>query len=401
MILPAERLQRIGTSASLEVAEQARALRAKGKPIIDLSLGEPDLRTPESVCESAIEMIRDGIVRYDSPAGTVTLRTAIASKLQRENNLTFGADEISVGCGAKQVISSALLATLDVGDEVIVPVPYWTSYPEMVRLAGGVPIFVRTSEKEGLRLTAESLAASVGLRTKWLILNSPTNPSGVVYSERELRGFAEVLKCEEHIGVISDEIYEHVVFPPHRFVSFASVAPELRCRTLTVNGVSKSYAMTGWRVGYGAGCKALISAINTVISQTTTHTSTVSQHAAAAALSDSQDVRKRYSMVLTHRATVAVELVRDLPGCTLIPPEGAFYCFINCSGLIGRRAPEVDRVLQSDVDVASYLLTEAGVAVVPGTAYGLSPYIRLSFAIDESVLGRAVIQMRNALCRLE
>lgn len=401
MIPLANRLNHIRPSASLEVAEQARRLVSLGEPVIDLSLGEPDFRTPQDVCEAASEMLRAGLIRYDSSAGTLELRKAIASKLRRENNLDYSPDSISVGCGAKQIISSALLATLNEGDEVVIPAPYWTSYPEMVRLAGGIPIIVHPIPEQRLRLTPASLAAAVSKKTKWLILNTPNNPSGVVYSADELAAFASVLEGKDYVGIISDEIYEHVVFAPHPFVSFVAVAPTLRDRTLTVNGVSKSYAMTGWRVGYGVGPKALMSGINTVMSQTTTHTSTLSQHAAAVALIGPQKVRESYSSAMASRAKLAAGLVSELPGCRVCAPEGAFYCYVDCEGLIGRRVSGTDWVLQTDIDIARYLLSEASVAVVPGTAYGLSPYFRLSFAIAEELLSRALMQIHEALRRLE
>jgi aspartate aminotransferase len=401
MITLASRLEDIQPSASLAIAGEARLLRAAGQEIIDLSVGELDFQAPANVRAAAIRFIELGEIRYGSSAGTLELRAAIAEKFRRDNGLIYTPDEIIVGCGAKQIISSALLATLDPGDEVIIPAPYWTSYPDMVRLAGGTPVIVDTAGASSLRLQAVALRASLTARTKWLIINSPCNPTGVVYRASEIQALARVIDEFPKVGVISDEIYEHMVFPPGEFTSFAAAAPELAERILTVNGVSKSHAMTGWRVGYAAGPKRLIEAINVLQSQTITHTSSVSQHAATEALCGSQEPCRGFAAAMAARAKATVSLVRETAGLALIPPEGGFYCFANCQSFIGRAAFDRSTRIESDADLARYLLHVAGVAVVPGAAYGASPYLRISFAVPEPVIRKGFLRIRDALERLQ
>jgi aspartate aminotransferase len=394
----AVRFSNVAPSASLSIAAEARRLRRQGKPILDLSLGELDFPTPANICEAAIRAIRNGATRYDSVAGLLELRQAICAKLHRENGLEYSADEISVGCGAKQIISSALLVSLEPGDEVLIPAPYWTSYPEMVRLAGGVPVTVDTSAVAHFKLTAADLRRAITSRTKWLILNSPNNPSGAVYSHEELRELAAEVLNHAQVGVISDEIYESMVYPPNAFASIAAARPELRNRVLVVNGVSKTYAMTGWRVGYGAGPPELVKAINDLQSQTTTHTSTISQHAAIEALNGSQEARVKFAETMRGRAQFITRLVNQTAGLDCLTPAGAFYCFANCSELMGRRSPKGD--LLTDMDLSKYLLDDAMVATVPGTAYGKSPFIRLSFASDVNVIDEAFERIGAAIQRL-
>jgi aspartate aminotransferase len=398
MIALSPRSAALGYSPSMAVADEARRLRREGRPIIDLSLGELDFPTPQNICEAAIRALRDGHTRYDSAAGLLALRQAICRKLERENGLVYSSEQISVGCGAKQVIFNALATTLHGDDEVVIPIPYWTSYPDMVRLAGGKPVFANSTQAQGFKLRPDALAAALNSNTKWLILNSPNNPSGAVYSPDELRQLATVLEDFPAVGVISDDIYEHMLYKPNVFATIASAAPSLKHRTLTVNGMSKTYAMTGWRVGYGAGPKELIKAIGAFQSQTTTHTSTISQHAAIEALDGPQDTRDEYARAMTLRARITADLVRRTPGLRCLPPAGAFYCFIDCSQLIGLRSAA--KTLETDIDVARFLLEAADVAVVPGSAYGMSRYFRVSFAADREALETAFTRIAAAIGRL-
>jgi aspartate aminotransferase len=389
------RITTVKPSASMAIADEARRLRSSGVSILDLSLGEPDFPTPGNVRDAGITAIRQGFTRYDSAAGTVALREAICGKLKRENDLNYTPADISVGCGAKQIISSALFVTLDAGDEVIIPAPYWTSYPEMVRLAGGAPVIIDCSSDQNFKLQPAALEAAITPRTKWVMLNSPHNPTGALYSEAELRGLAKVLRPHQHVGVISDEIYEHMTFRPNVFRSLAAVDEELFPRVLTVNGLSKAFAMTGWRVGYGAGERSLIRAINTFQSQTTTHTSTISQYAAVEALNGAQEERVRHAQAMSQKAQLTGTLVRATPGLTHFAPAGAFYCFVGCHELIGKTSN--GKILDSDTAVAQFLLDEARVAVVPGEAYGAPGYLRISFATSESELRAAFRRIQDVL----
>jgi aspartate aminotransferase len=398
MIALAKKVAALGFSSSMAIAQEARRLRSSGKPVIDLSVGEPDFPTPANVCDAGERAIRAGHTRYDSAAGILALREAIRSKLKRENGLDYTLEQISVGCGAKQVIFNALLATLEPDDEVIVPVPYWTSYPEMVRLVGGRPVLVTCSAANGFKLPPTDLERAITRRTRWVILNSPHNPTGAVYSKQELCALWEVLKKFERVGVISDDIYEHMTFAPHSFETIAAVVPGMQARTLTINGVSKAYSMTGWRVGYGAGPRELIAAINAIQSQTVTHTSTISQYAAVEALEGDQSVRVENGLVMAQRAQLTADCIRHINGMSCFAPSGTLFCYAACDGLIGSRAGAV--TLQSDVDVARYLLEEALVAVVPGSAYGLSPYLRISFAVERETILEAFRRIAKALERV-
>jgi aspartate aminotransferase len=384
MLAVAQHLSKIEPSASLAIAAEARRLRSLGRPVIDLSVGELDFPTPAGICEAAIRAIHRGATRYDATSGILPLREAISAKLKREIRLDYAVDQISVGCGAKQIISSALFAILDPDDEVIIPVPYWTSYPEMVRLARGKPVLAECAPSDGFKLRPETLDRLVTPRTKCLLLNSPNNPSGAVYNAAELAALAEALARHPQVGVISDDIYENMAYSPGKFENIAAIDPRLCDRTIIVSGVSKTYAMTGWRVGYGAGPTHIMRAINTIQSQTTTHTSTISQYAALEALNGSQMERGRYADVMSARAKRTVELINKTPGLSCSVPQGAFYCYVNCADLIGKRSR--NGVLNGDIDVAAYLLETALVAVVPGAAYGLSPYLRISFAADNEVV---------------
>jgi aspartate aminotransferase len=398
MLAVAQHLSKVEPSASLAIAAEARRLRSLGKPVIDLSVGELDFPTPVNICEAAIRAIHRGATRYDTTSGILPLREAICAKLKRENRLDYAVDQISVGCGAKQIISSALFAILDSDDEVIIPVPYWTSYPEMVRLARGKPVPAECRPSDGFKLRPDTLDRLITPRTKCLLLNSPNNPTGAVYSAAELAALAQTLARHPNVGVISDDIYESMVYDPSKFENIVAIDPRLHGRTIVVSGVSKTYAMTGWRVGYGAGPAHIMRAINTIQSQTTTHTSTISQYAALEALNGSQKEQGRYAAAMSARAKRAVELINGTLGFSCLAPQGAFYCYVDCAGLIGKRSR--NGVLDSDVDVAAYLLENALVAVVPGTAYGRSPYLRISFAADNEIVEAAFERIAAAIKEL-
>jgi aspartate aminotransferase len=357
----------VRASETKAMTARAAALRAEGKSIITLSQGEPDFETPEHVRAAGHNAIDRGFTRYTAVPGTLALREAIVAKLRRDNELTVTADQIVVGCGAKQVIFNALFASLDAGDEVVIPAPCWVSYPEMVRLAGGTPVIVSTVAT-GFKLTAEALKSAFGDRTKWLILNSPCNPTGVVYSAAELRALAEVLERWPNVWILSDDIYEKLVYDGTQFATMAAVAPALATRTLTVNGLSKSHAMTGWRVGYGAGPQEIVKAITLIQSQTTSHTSSISQHAAAEALNGNDGFLEQFREEYRVRRDIVLESLNAVPGLNALKPDGAFYVFVSCAGLIGARAPS-GRLIQTDVDLVMYFLEEAGVAVVPGSGF--------------------------------
>jgi aspartate aminotransferase len=386
-------------SETKAMTARARALQAAGRSVITLSQGEPDFDTPAHVRDAGCRAIASGKTRYTAVAGVEALRAAIAAKLARDNGLRFSLDEITVGCGAKQVIFNAFFASLEPGDEVLIPAPCWVSYPEMVRLAGGVPAVVSTTE-DGFKLTPAALAAALTGRTRWLLLNSPCNPTGAVYSRDELRGLAEVLEDHPDVWVLADDIYEKLVYDDVCFATMAAAAPSLACRTLTVNGVSKSHAMTGWRVGYGAGPRELIAAINLVQSQTTSHTSSISQYAAIDALDGNDDFLVRCRAEYRARRDLVVAAINSIPGLSTRVPAGAFYLFVSCAALIGSRTL-AGTVLTNDVDLTMYLLDEAGVAVVPGSGFLASPFFRISFAAAELELAEGCRRIADACSRLE
>ncbi|MBP7003546.1 pyridoxal phosphate-dependent aminotransferase [Amaricoccus sp.] len=395
----AERLAAVKPSASMAASQAAKALRATGVDVIDLGLGEPDFPTPAHVCEAAHRAALAGETLYTPAAGTPALRAAVAEKFRRENGLDFGPDEIVVANGAKQVIFNALMATLDPGDEAILPAPYFVSYPEMVKLLGGVPV-IAECPAAGFRLTPAVLEAAITPRTRWLFLNMPGNPSGAVYSAAELRALGAVLARHPRVLVLSDEIYEHILFDGRAFVSFGAACPELRERTLIVNGVAKAYAMTGWRVGYAAGPGPLVKAMATVQSQSCTSVAAPMQAAALAALTGPQDCVAEFRAAFERRRDLVVAGVAKIDGLTLAPPEGAFYAYIGCAGLIGRRTPK-GTVLADDTAVVDYLLAEGHLGSVPGAAYGLSPFFRISTATSDEVLTEAISRIARAVAALQ
>jgi aspartate aminotransferase len=393
------RAQQIKSSPSMVVSMAARKMRAAGDDIVDLSLGEPDLDTPPHIVEAAYRAMKAGQTRYTGPDGTEELRAAIAGKFRRDNDLDYAMDEIAVANGAKQILFSAFLATLEPGDEVIIPAPYWVSYTDIVVLHGGVPRIVECGADSGFKLTPEQLEGAIGDSTRWLLLNSPSNPSGAVYSQDEYAALGEVVSRHPDVLVLSDEIYEHIIVGRQNFVSFAAACPQLVERTLLMNGVSKAYAMTGWRLGYAAGPRPLIAALNKMQSQSTTCPSSISQAAAVAALNGPQTFVREAVALYRLRCEQVISGLNAIPGLELRAPDGAFYAFPKCAEHIGRRTPD-GRVIGNDTELATYLLSHGKVATVPGAAFGLEPHIRLSFAASNDNLRIALARIAQALADL-
>ena len=375
-------------SATYKVMDRVAAHRASGAQVISLSAGEPDFDTPEHVREAGITAIRTGHTRYTQVAGLRPLREAIAAKFQRENGLDVRWQDTLVCSGGKQVIFNALAATLNDGDEVIVPAPYWVSYPEIVQLCGATAVTIACGADSGFKLTADALAAAITPRTRWLILNSPSNPTGAVYSRADLQALAEMLLAHPQVLVLSDDIYEHLIFDGLAYFTLAQIEPRLRERVLTMNGVSKAYAMTGWRIGFGTGPGWLIEAMEKLQGQQTSGACTISQHAALAALTGPQDFIQQSRAVFQRRRNRVVDLLNQAPGLHCQVPQGAFYAFASCEGLLGKTTAAGQRLV-SDEDVVNALLDEAGVATVHGSAFGLGPYIRIAYALDDASLQRA------------
>ncbi|MFF5864410.1 pyridoxal phosphate-dependent aminotransferase [Pseudomonas sp. NPDC012596] len=398
--LLSERLSSIKPSPSSSANARVGQLRAQGHDIVNLTIGEPDFDTPEHIKQAAVAAMNAGDTHYTPTPGTVQLREAIVEKLQRDNGLTYGVDEIVVGCGGKHVVFHALAATLNPGDEVIIPAPYWVSYPDLVVLHGAQPVIVTGEPHNGLKISAEQLASSITPRTKWVILNSPNNPTGSVYSESELLALARVLEDYPQVLVMADEIYEHFVFGEARHTSIVKVAPQLKARTLIVNGASKGYAMTGWRIGFGAGPAELIQAIVKLLTQTTSCPSSVSQAAAVAAFTGDQAPVAAMSAAYAQRCKVIVEELTDIPGLGFDVPQGAFYVYADVSGAIGKITPQGQRVAR-DSDLVEHLAEVGGVATVTGAAFGLSPYLRISFAGDEQSIREGCRRIRRTLSALQ
>ncbi|WDH32867.1 pyridoxal phosphate-dependent aminotransferase [Pseudomonas chlororaphis] len=389
-----QRLASARPSATYRIMDRVAERRAQGAQIISLCAGEPDFDTPEHVRQAAIQAIESGHTRYTQVAGVRALREAVAAKFRDENRLEAGWQDSIVSNGGKQVIYNALAATLNDGDQVVVPAPYWVSYPEMVQLCGGTPNIVTCDAASGFKLTPAALAAAINPRTRWLILNSPSNPTGAVYSRDELQALAKVLLAQPQVLILADDIYEHLIFDDQPFHTLAQVEPRLAARTLTMNGVSKAYAMTGWRIGFATGPRWLLDAMEKLQGQQTSGASAISQQAALAALSGPKDFIQHSRAVFQRRRDLMVELLNDTPGLHCARPAGAFYAFASCAGLIGRNSPG-GRLLASDEDVAHALLDEADVAVVHGSAFGLGPYIRIAYALDDSSLHQACEAIRR------
>lgn len=394
MTILSENISRIKPSATMAVTNKARELKAAGADIIGLGAGEPDFDTPENIKKAAIEAINNGETKYTAVDGTPSLKNAIIEKFKRENNIIYSADQISVGTGGKQIIFNALLASVDPGDEVIIPAPYWVSYPDIVAFAGGKSIFVECDENSNFKITAEQLSQNINEKTKWVILNSPSNPTGICYSEAELFEISKVIESNSHVNVMTDDIYEHLVYDGFIFKTISEVNPNIKDQTLTINGVSKAYAMTGWRIGYAAGEKKLIKAMGKLQSQSTSNPSSISQAAAVEALSGDQNFLKSRAEVFKKRRDFVVNSLNKIDGITCIKPEGAFYVFPNCTGLIGKKTKN-GKALNNDEDIVTALLEEAGVAVVQGSAFGLQGYFRISYATSDELLSSACERISN------
>ena len=394
MTILSENISRIKPSATMAVTNKARELKAAGADIIGLGAGEPDFDTPENIKKAAIEAINNGETKYTAVDGTPSLKNAIIEKFKRENNIIYSADQISVGTGGKQIIFNALLASIYPGDEVIIPAPYWVSYPDIVAFAGGKSIFVECDENSNFKITAEQLSQNINEKTKWVILNSPSNPTGICYSEAELFEISKVIESNSHVNVMTDDIYEHLVYDGFIFKTISEVNPNIKDQTLTINGVSKAYAMTGWRIGYAAGEKKLIKAMGKLQSQSTSNPSSISQAAAVEALSGDQNFLKSRAEVFKKRRDFVVNSLNKIDGITCIKPEGAFYVFPNCTGLIGKKTKN-GKALNNDEDIVTALLEEAGVAVVQGSAFGLQGYFRISYATSDELLSSACERISN------
>jgi aspartate aminotransferase len=385
MSLQSAALSRVQPSATLAADQKARELKAQGRDVIGLAAGEPDFDTPENIKDAAIKAIRDGKTKYTNVDGIPELKEAIVAKFQRENGLTYKTSQVNVSPGGKPVIWNAMIATLNPGDEVIVPTPYWVSYWDIVLLAGGKPVAVASTAEQGFKLQPADLEAAITPKTKWIILNSPSNPSGAAYTRAELKALADVLMRHPQVWILTDDMYEHLVFGDFEFTTIAQVEPGLYERTLTMNGVSKAYAMTGWRIGYAAGPEPLIKAMAKVMSQTTSNPSSISQWAAVEALNGTQEFIKPNAKLFEGRRDLVVSMLNQASGLRCPTPEGAFYVYPSCEGLIGKVAPS-GRTISSDQDFATELLESEGVAVVHGGAFGLSPFFRISYATANAVL---------------
>jgi aspartate aminotransferase len=391
----ASRLDRIKPSPTIAVSTKARELRAAGKDVIGLGAGEPDFDTPDNIKEAAKAAMDRGDTKYTAVDGTPELKQAIQAKFERDNDLKYDPANITVGTGGKQVLFNALFATIQEGDEVVIPAPFWVSYPDMVLLCGGEPVAVPCSQDAGFKLRPEDLDAAITKNTKWVILNSPSNPSGAAYSKDEMKAITDVLKKHEHVWVLTDDMYEKLVYDGFQFCTPAQVEPALFERTLTMNGVSKAYAMTGWRIGYAGGPQQLIKAMAKIQSQSTSSPSSISQAAAVEALNGRQDFIEANNEVFRQRRDLVVEQLNQCPGLTCSRPEGAFYVYPSCAGVIGLKTPQGNR-LQSDGDFVTYLLEEANVACVQGEAFGLSPYFRISYATSTEALESACARIKRA-----
>jgi aspartate aminotransferase len=390
----ASSLNRISPSATIAISQKARELKAAGRDIIPLSAGEPDFDTPDNIKEAAIAAIRRGETKYPPTEGIPEFRKAIAAKFARENGLTYKPDQTIVVPGGKMIVYLALLATLNPGDEVIVPAPYWVSYPDIVELGGGKPVIVETRLEDGFRMTADALARAITPQTKWLIFNQPSNPSGAVYSEGELKALTDVLVRHPHVWTLADDMYEHILYDGHVFKTIAQVEPRLYDRTLTMNGLSKAYAMTGWRVGYAAGPKPLIDAMSKLLSQAASSTNAMSQWAGVEALNGPQGFIAERRAAFEKRRDLVVSMLNQAKGLACPTPEGAFYVYPSCKGAIGKTAPS-GKVLATDEDFATELLAAEGVAVVHGAAFGLSPFFRISYATSDAILEDACTRIQR------
>lgn len=394
----ADRLQKISPSPTLEITAKANLLKSQGFDVLSLGAGELDIDTPAFIKEAAIDAIHKGHTKYTAVDGILDLKKAIQKKLLEENNLTYDLSEITVNCGAKHSIFNAFYATLNQKDEVIIPTPYWVSYESIVQMMEATPVLVPCSEDDGFKLTPADLEKNITEKTKWLILNAPSNPTGAIFSKEELENLAFVLRKHPNVHILTDDIYEHIIYPPHQFYTLATIAPDLKDRILIVNGVSKCFSMTGWRIGYAAGTTPLIKAMNILQSHSTSNPCSISQYAALSGIKQGIGFLKGTLKELENRRNYIVQSLNDIKGLRCSVPEGAFYAYPSCSGLMGKKTPK-GNILQTDTDFATYLLEEAFVAVVPGIAFGLSPYIRISYATDMDTLKQASERIKAA-CKL-
>lgn len=390
-----DNLAKIKPSPTIAVSTKAAELKAQGKDIIGLGMGEPDFDTPDNIKEAAIKAIKAGQTRYTAVDGTVLLKNAIIEKFKRDNNLDYKPNEITVGTGAKQVLYNAFMATLNKGDEVIIPAPYWVSYPDMVLLAGGTPVIVEGKSENNFKITPQSLEAKITDKTKWLLLNSPSNPTGACYTKEELKKLSEVLLKYPHVHIMADDIYEHLIFDNLEFATIATIEPKLKDRTLTVNGVSKAYAMTGWRIGFAAGEASLIKAIAKIQSQSTSSPCSISQAASVEALLGDQSYLQKNAQIFQSRRDMVVKMLNDIAGIDCNIPNGAFYVFPSCQGLFGKKTKN-GQTINNCTDFATYLLEEALVAVVPGVAFGAPGFFRISYAASDEFLTNAMHRIAQA-----
>lgn len=400
MSIIAARLKRIKPSPTLAVTSKAKALKAEGHDIISLGAGEPDFDTPDFVKAAAKAAIDGGQTKYTNVDGTPEIKDAIIAKFKRDNGLTYTRDQISVGTGGKQILFNALMASVNPGDEVVIPAPYWVSYPDMVLIAEGTPVIVDCPEENGFKLTAAALDAAITPKTKWVILNSPSNPTGAVYTPEEMRALCDVFVKHPHVWIMSDDMYEHVRYDGVEFVTPAQVEPSLYERTLTCNGVSKSYAMTGWRIGYAGGPAELIKGMAKIQGQSTSNPSSVSQAAATAALNGDQSFLIERNAAFKARRDMVVQMLNDADGLSCLTPEGAFYVYPSCAGVMGKKTPS-GSVIDSDEAFVTYLLETQGVACVHGSAFGLSPHFRISYATSDELLKEACTRIQKACALLE
>ena len=397
--LIAKRLEKIKPSATLALAAKAAELKAQGKDVIGLAVGEPDFDTPVHIKDAAKKAMDEGKTKYTPVPGTPELRKAVAAKFKRENNLEYTADQVIVGTGGKQVLYNAFMATLNAGDEVIISAPYWLSYPELVQLCEGAPVIVKTTPESGFKMSPADLEKAITPNTKWVIINSPSNPTGAAYTREELKALGDVLKKHEHVWILTDDIYEHLTYDKFKFSTIAEVTPELFDRTLTVNGVSKAYAMTGWRIGYAAGPAGLIKEMSKVQGQSTSNASSISQAAALAALNGDQSFLPGWRDKFEERRNLVVGMLNKANGLKCETPEGAFYVYCSCAGAIGKKTPD-GKTIETDTDFCNYLLEKHNVVVVPGVEFGLTPYFRVSYALDKETLTKACDRIQQACAEL-
>ena len=396
MSIISDSLKKIKPSPTIAVTQKARELKAAGKDVIGLGAGEPDFDTPDNIKQAAIKAINDGDTKYTAVDGTPALKKAIVEKFKKENNLDYTTDQITVGAGGKHVIYNAMMATLNEGDEVIVPAPYWVSYPDIVLLAGGKPVVMECNEKQGFKINPSDLEKFITPKTKWIILNSPSNPTGACYTEKDIREIAKVLENHPHVYILSDDIYEHVTYEGFKFFTIAQIE-SLKERVLTMNGVSKAYSMTGWRIGYAAGPKEIIKAIAKIQSQSTTNPSSISQAASVEALSGTQDFIKKRADSFQERRDFVVKALNDIDGIDCLNPDGAFYVFPSCKGLMGKKDTN-GKEIKSDTDFVQSLLENSGIAVVQGSAFGLEGFFRISYATSMDNLKKALDKI-SSFCK--